>query len=81
MALKLNPATKKALAKELNPKGYLRDFLLSSKTATELAELVADYYIAEASEAPKVVITKEQLDKFFEVAAPKVKKARAKKAE
>ncbi len=80
MALVLNAATKKALKASASPKVTLRDILLSSKTAMELAEIVADYYFEkDAAVAPKVKISKEQFEQFFAVEGDKPKSNRGRK--
>lgn len=81
MALELNAATRKALKAAADKEGYLKDYLVKNKTAVELASVIVDCFFADEAEAPKVKITKAQLEKFFTVEEAKAKRGRKAKAE
>lgn len=66
MALKLNPSTKKALKEAPNKTEFLKAYLTKNYTVDNMTDIIASYYLDETANVPKVKITKEQLEQFFE---------------
>ena len=66
MALKLNPSTKKALKEAPDKKEFLKAYLIKNYTVETMTEIISSYYLDETANVPKVKITKEQLEQFFE---------------
>ena len=66
MALKLNPSTKKALKEATDKKEFLKAYLIKNYTVETMTEIISSYYLDETANVPKVKISKEQLEQFFE---------------
>ena len=64
--LKLNPSTKKALKEALDKKEFLKAYLIKNYTVETMTEIISSYYLDETANVPKVKISKEQLEQFFE---------------
>lgn len=65
--LKLNPSTKKALKEATDKSEFLKAYLIKNYTVETMTDIISSYYLDEALNVPKVKITKEQMDNFFEV--------------
>ena len=62
----LNPATKKALKEAPDKTQFIRDYLIKNYTVSTMIDIIADYYLDESKNVPKIKLTPEQLEKFFE---------------
>ena len=69
--INLNPRTKKVIKEAQDPKKALANYLLSAYSASKLAEEFAEMYLDNEKKAQPILISKQQLDKFFKVAEPK----------
>lgn len=67
MALKLNPSTKKALKESEDKTGFLKAYLIKNYTVETMTDIIASYYLDETANVPKVKISKEQMEQFFEI--------------
>jgi hypothetical protein len=63
----LNPATKRQLKEAPDKALFLRDYLIKNYTVSTMTDIIADYYLDESVNIPKVKLSKDQLEKFFEV--------------
>ena len=64
--LELPGKIKKELKKAENKEAYLMNYLYSF-TVKELAKMIADDYLAENSTTPRIKLTLEQFNTFFDV--------------
>ena len=64
--LKLNPSTKKALKEATDKTEFLKAYLTKNYTVDTMTDIIASYYLDEASNVPKIKLTKEQLEAYFE---------------
>lgn len=64
--LKLNPSTKKALKEATNKAEFLKAYIIKNYTVETMTDIISSYYLDEAANVPKIKITKEQMEQFFE---------------
>ena len=64
--LKLNPSTKKALKEATDKAEFLKSYIIKNYTVETMTDIISSYYLDEAANVPKVKITKEQMEQFFE---------------
>ncbi len=65
--LKLNPATKKALNESTDKVSFIKEYLIKNYTVNDMTDIIATYYLDEASNIQKIKITKEQIDAYFTI--------------
>lgn len=65
--LRLNPSTKKALNESTDKVSFIKEYLIKNYTVNDMTDIIATYYLDEASNIQKVKITQEQIDAYFTI--------------